>query len=82
MKKTQFMSKGKTILMFFLLVRDTLLVNNAPFKEGSKPNRQNTQLEYDITLQDLPEHMTTNKDLLKEVKHLPIMFFSSPMTVQ
>ena len=63
------MAKGKTVLMVFIFVRDTLLVNNAPFKDGSKPKRQNTQLEYDITLQDLPEYMTTNKDLLKEVKH-------------
>ena len=72
MEKIQFMAQGKTILVIFLLVKDTLLVNNAPFKEGSKPNRQNTQLEYDITLQDLQEHMTTNKEFLKEVKYVTL----------
>ena len=73
----QFMAQGKTILVIILLVRDTLLVNNAPFKDGSKPNRQNTQLEYDITLQDLPEHMTTNEEYLKEVNHLPLTLISA-----
>ena len=36
--------------------------NTKPLKEGSKPKRQNTQLEYDITLQELEEEMTTNAD--------------------
>ena len=39
--------------------------NTKPLKEGSKPKRQNTQLEYDITLQELEQEMTTNAD--KEV---------------
>ena len=40
---------------------DTRLINSAPFKEGSKPKRQNTQLEYDITIQELPDHMQQSK---------------------
>ena len=42
---------------------DTRLINSAPFKEGSKPKRQNTQLEYDITIQELPDHLTKNPDI-------------------
>ena len=42
---------------------DIRLVNFKPYKEGSKPNRQNIQLEYDITLQELPEHKQKNADL-------------------
>ena len=38
-------------------------LNTKPLEEGSKPKRQNTQLEYDITLQELPDHMTKNIDL-------------------
>ena len=41
----------------------TRLVNMAPYKEGSLPKRQNTQLEYDITLQDLPDHKKKNPSL-------------------
>ena len=39
--------------------------NTKPLKEGSKPKKQNIHLEYDITLQELEEEMTTNDD--KEV---------------
>merc|ERR1719295_355624 len=39
---------------------DTRLINSSPHKEGSKPKRQNTQLEYDITIQELPDHMMKN----------------------
>ena len=42
---------------------DIRLINFKPFKEGSKPKRQNTQLEYDITIQELPEHKQKNEDL-------------------
>ena len=37
--------------------------NFKPYKEGSRPNRQNIQLEYDITLQELPKHKQKNADL-------------------
>ena len=43
------------------------LINSKPYNEGSKPKRQNTQLEYDITIQELPEHMQKNTDI--EVKY-------------
>ena len=39
------------------------LINSKPYKEGSKPKRQNTQLEYDITLQELPDQMQKNTDI-------------------
>ena len=38
----------------------TRLVNSKPHKEGSRAKGQNTQLGYDITFQDLPDHMKTN----------------------
>ena len=39
------------------------LFNTKPIEEGSKPKIQNTQLEYDITLQELPDHLTKNTDI-------------------
>ena len=39
------------------------LFNTKPIEEGSKPKIQNTQLEYDITLQELPDHLTKNSDI-------------------
>ena len=41
----------------------TRLTNFKPYKEGSKPKRQNIQLEYDITLQELPAHRQKNADI-------------------
>ena len=41
----------------------TRLFNTRPLEEGSKPKRKNTQLEYDITLQELPDHLTKNPDI-------------------
>ena len=37
--------------------------NTKPFEEGSKPKNQNTQLEYDITLQELPDEKTAMADI-------------------
>ena len=36
------------------------LTNFYPYAEGSRAKRQNTQLGYDITIQDLPDHTKTN----------------------
>ena len=39
------------------------MFNTKPLKEGSKPKGQNIHLEYDITLQELPDHLTKNTDI-------------------
>ena len=36
---------------------ETRLVNLSPHQEGSRVRRQNIQLGYDITIQDLPDRL-------------------------
>ena len=49
---------------------ETRLVNLSPHQEGSRVRRQNIQLGYDITIQDLPDRlkMKTLDEVLKVVK--------------